>query len=489
MTEVTDFLGGLWIPDNFDAQAPNNGLIQADDIEYLPDATIRGRRGRILFSTGNQYPFLSLWRHYPRSADGSQRWLGVFDSGLATVVRHDVGTPGVFTELTGGTGHTAGRPFWFTTWASKDKTFLANGHELLQYDGSAITPVVQSGTAITGPYLTLHQSRLVGTRSDEITYSIYATSVDDETSSPGIHLNLSDREGGSIVGVGTLGDRLIIQKTTGLWSLLGDIEVLAGIPILTQYSNRGALAPRSIAYDEGGFWFVASAGVYWSDGINPNPIEVSLPIRHLFVFPGGNQPYPDAVAVWYAHRDMFVVKLAQSHAHSYRCQRMKLPGKKGTLYLWSRNTSEPGTCLAMPPAERDVGHYFAGDSNGDLWQCDTGSTDGGVAYTPTIRLPARRLSDLQHEGRVHYFFANYRGSSHATVGLRYDNHQSDDVTLTVGKAQTLGLQEVKKKVPEQRTFGKFVSAGVSLPAGDGPEAALYSVRLDHRLRARRVWRG
>ena len=479
--ELTNFLGGLWVPPYFTAQAPNNALITADNIEYGHTGAVQGRRGRTLYGT-LPAKAISLWRHYPRT--GSPATLAAVDNGASVELRHDTASNGTFATVTGGAGLATGKRLFFTNWGSKDRSFFANGVGLYSYNG-VITNVVQTGPQITGPYVVVHQSRLFGTKADEINYSVYATDVNDElTVNAANQLNVSDPQGGSITGLASLPDRLLILKNTSLWVMLGDIKFSA---ILTKLTETGCVAPLSIAQAPYGVFFVGRSGVYLTDGQRPEPIDLSGPIRSLFTPPTTNVSYPNAVGIYYARKDMYKVKLDPAHGYTYCLQRIQVPGARGVVWAWSRNTNEPLVSGNVWDSEGDTGDPYVSDSGGNVYRADSGATDAGVAYASVVQPVSLRLSDELSVGHVHYVHLLYRGSGAATVGLRYNNAAADDLTLSLGQAQAIGLQRTRKMVTDKSKSGQFVSPVITLP-GDGPGAELYSLKLDARVRSRRVWR-
>jgi hypothetical protein len=74
--KFSDFSAGLWIPadtDLFDPQPgfaiPENALLVAENVEYLPSGGLRGRRGKTLRTAGpipSASNTVGLWRHYGR---------------------------------------------------------------------------------------------------------------------------------------------------------------------------------------------------------------------------------------------------------------------------------------------------------------------------------------------------------------------------------------------------------------------------------------
>ena len=113
--EMRNFLGGLWLPSFFGDQAPANGLLAADNIEYMPSGAVRGRRGRVLYGTVPAKA-VSLWRHYPRT--GSPAFLAAYDDGISTTIRHDTASNGTFAVISGSPTFATGKRFFFTNWAT-----------------------------------------------------------------------------------------------------------------------------------------------------------------------------------------------------------------------------------------------------------------------------------------------------------------------------------------------------------------------------------
>src|SRR5262252_4433935 len=232
--ELSQFTGGLWIPRYFGGAIPLDALLQAQDIAFLSQGGIRGRGGRTLYGSPGQ-PVTSLWRHYPRT--GTPAFLAVRDGGSSAEIRHDTASNGTFAAVTGGTGFATGKPIYWSNWPQKNKTFFANGAGVWAYNG-VIAQVTMTGTGITGPYLVVHQDRLVGTVLSEINYSVYFTDIGDETTvTAGNQLSFNDQQGGSITGIFSFSDDLLVVcKSTNLWNVLGDLRYSA---IKKKYSEIG----------------------------------------------------------------------------------------------------------------------------------------------------------------------------------------------------------------------------------------------------------
>ena len=459
---------------------PNNGLLQADNIHYKNDGSVRGRRGIAVYGTPGT-KVTSMWRHYPRS--GSAASLAQLDTGSSSSLRHDTASNGTFAAISGAGSYATGKPFYYTNWGSKDRTFLANGVNLLSYNGT-ITTVVQTPTQCTGPYLTVHQSRLFITKQDEINYSVYATNVNDETTiDPANQLNVSDPQGGSITGLSSRNDRLLIYKSTCVWMLLGDIKYSA---ILNRTSDIGCIAPLSLQNTAYGDIYVGRAGVYLFDGVNPSPVEVSGPIRFMFANSGVNNVYANAVGIWYPRNDTYVLKLNPTDAYCFAMQRVHPPGQKNASFAWSRYPSYPLVAGMCWDSEGDTGDYFVSDTTGKIYRCDYGTLDDAVAYQSIVQTSFMRIADKQQVGRIHYMYVNFAGTQSVSVGLRYDNASSNALALAFGGGGA-GLRRARQRVNDQVQSGQFVSAQVTLPL-DGPVAELYTIRLDPRIRSKRVWR-
>lgn len=481
MPTLTNFTGGLHIPRYFGAQIPNTGLLEASNVEFdSRSGGLRGRRGRSLYATLPAKP-ISLWRHYPKT--GSPAFLAQVDNGTNSVLYHDTASTGTFTTISGGGSYTTGKPFYWTNWASKDRSFMANGDVLLSYNG-VVTTVTQTGPAITGPYIVMHQSRLFGTKTSEINYSVYATAINDETTvDPVNQLNVSDPQGGSITGLASMQDRLLIAKSTNIWTMLGDIQFS---PILTKLCEVGCVAPRSWQPCTYGVLFVSRDGVYLTDGVNPVPTCLSQAIEPVFTSATSNTVYANAVGVWYPRREQYHLRLDPSHGHTYVLHRLAVPGSKG-MWAWSINTLTPLEAGAVWDSEGDSGDPYFSDALNHIYHMDTGTTDAGTPYTVAAQTASLRIDEDQRVGRVHYVFLNYQGTGSCSVGLRYNNAAANDVALTLGTAGSLGLQRTRQMVVDQSKSGQFVSAKVTLPT-DGPAAELYSIRLDPRKRSGRIWR-
>lgn len=500
----------MWIVDNAAGGPqfgiPENALLDAQNVEYLTSGGVRGRRGRTLLGTLAN-PARSLWRHYPRT--GTPSTLAAGDSGATVDFENASGTSGTFAAVAGGSGFTTGYPWYFTNWPSQNKSFLANGQDALKsYDGTTIATVASAGGAgnlnpvPNGPYLTIHKGRLWATKQSEINYSVYASAVNDPTTFPAVNqLSLNDQRGGVITGLQSFFDFLIGFKSTSLWRFIGDISTLTGAQ-LAKYSDRGCTAPNTVAVTPYGIIFLAKDGLFITDGVNPNPDELSAPVRPLFVSRETEHEYPNAVGQWYPRKQMYVLKLDPTAAGAYIVQRLTVLSdnpfigeRSRAVWLWATHSDWPtasGTTISPWPSDQDDNRIISGDSSGNVWTMDADDTltDNGTAIVSTVQTASRPLDAKGLTGRVYQVKPLYRGTQALSGALRYDQHTSDDSTFTIGDDITFaGAAEVwpRSTIMDFGHLGRFVSLVISNPS-DSYNFELHLVDVDVKLRSPRLWR-
>lgn len=507
---VASFADGLWIVDNVpggpEFGVPENAVLVAQNIHYLPSGGVRGRRGCTLLGTASA-AVRSLWRHYPRT--GTPSTLVAVDNGANVSFENASGTSGTFAAVPGGSGFTTGFPWYFTNWPSQNKSFLANGQDAMQsYDGTTIAPVVSAGGAgnldpvPNGPYLTVHKARLWATQQSEINFSVYASAVNDPTTFPGANqLSLNDQRGGVITGLESFFDFLIGFKSTSLWRFIGDISTLTGAQ-LAKYSDVGCTAPNTVAVTPYGIIFLAKDGLRITDGVNPNPDELSAPVRPLFVNRSSENQYPNAVGQWYPRENMYVLKLDPDAPSAYIVQRLTVLSdnpfigeRSRAVWLWATDTNWPaasGTTIVPWPSDQDDNRIITGDASGNVWtkDADNTATDNGDPIISIVQTASRPLDAKGLTGRVYQVKPLYRGTQALAGAIRYDQHSSDDSTFMVGDTITFGGPlEVwpQASVWDFGHLGRFVSLVLTNPS-DSYQFELHMIDVDVKLRSPRVWR-
>ena len=488
--EWSDYSGGLYLTDDGANMmtVPRNALIQCENAEPLPSGGLRGRRGRAVYTTAGTDPdtglaigqTIFLFRHYPRTGDAS--FVAAWDNGTNVVIRKDTAGTGNFTTVTGGTGHLPGHRIFATNWPDRNLTFMANGTTafgIQRYDNVGLAQVsTTAGVAVNGPYLHVWKSRLWATLDD----IVYASDLLDEKKFNGENaLNVSDNEGGAITGINSVGDFLIILKKTSLWRFNGDI-VFGGQ--LTQYGDLGCIAPLTVQRTPYGIMFLARDGLRLTDGQNTETIELSRPIRPLFVSRSGQTTYPDAVGVWHPRKMSYYLSLAPQGSTVYALHMVQTANGLG--YWWSKLTNTTLYSAAVWDSENDTGQLFFGSSSGFIWQQDTGLLDVADTITTTVQVSASPfVPERLFAGRATYAKALFRGSSPLTVGLRYDNHVSDDITVSLGVTQAVGMQDPRAVVSPDK-HGQFLS--LTATHTDSYDFELHDLRTDDTVRGHRRWR-
>jgi hypothetical protein len=483
MLTISDFSGGLWLPDQSDFALPPGALLVADNLDYLPTGGVRGRRGRVKYNaTPLPGEVVSLWRHYPRA--GTPATLAAFTNAGAVALRHDTIGDGTFSLLTGGTGFSAGGIFYFTNWPSKSTTFCANGIETMRAYNGVLTDM--GTTPHRGPYLTVWQSHLWATDPAELNYSVYCSDTDDETVwPPENHLNVSDAQGGQIVGLRGWQDRLIILKTTGLWSFFGDID----LPVssnLTQYSDVGCVSARSIDVCPDGILYLGRDGLYLTDGQRSVPLEVSRPIRPQFVAPATQSVNTTAVGAWYPRRGQYWISTAAGIWPISLATRLAPGGKQS--WAWATYGYQlAATAFCTWDSEDEDGRLLIGTADGQVWIADTGNTDDGQPIATFVKPAARYLDPaLQRTGRVYSLKVLYRGARPLVGYVEYDGSGGADVSFAVG-SPLLDTKDARVTLWADLTKqGRFATVGLVNPA-DSYDYELYRIDLETRLHSARRW--
>jgi hypothetical protein len=432
----TNFLGGLWLPENVDVVVPPNGLVEAENIEYLGTGGVRGRRGRAKYNAAAvPGAIISAWRHYPRT--GSPTLIIAVDVGATVDFYQGNDGAGTFATFTTSTGFADAKRWYFTNWASKNKTYLTNDTNGLKfYDGTQIAAVVADGgnqVALTalGPYLAVHKSRLYATKNDELNFSVYASEVNFDGKFLSVNqLSLNEPQGGTITGISSYQGILLGFKTTSLWRFLGDI----GSPQeLARYSDRGCLAPDTIALTPYGVIFLDRDGLFLTDGIDASPTELSRPIRSEFIGRTADTGYGAAVGVWHPLKQSYHLKLRLTDTFEYVLQRIPvLGGRPGaSLWAWAKHTARPYQAGIAWASAGDTGQLTVGDADGFVHYLNTGTTDAGAQYRVRVRTTSRLISNDLLMGRAYHVKALYRAAGVLTGALHYNNAQMADESFTV----------------------------------------------------------
>lgn len=421
----------------------------------------------------------------------ANQFIAAYSSG--SNLQYVSGTAGVWSNITGGTLASPSRRPHIVSWPQKGKLFLFDGvNALSQYDGDKISPVLDhvdsnDPTAVflsprKGPYAALHKGRLWATEPGELAFSVYGSEVNDETDwRPDVQLSVNDDRGGSITGVESFGDNLVIFKDTAVFRFPGDRGPLVKI------SDHGCVAPDSVAVTPYGVIYVGREGVWLTDG--DTVVLLSAPLRPLFVERTTETLYADAVGVYFPRRDQFWLQLTPGTGDGFVLHHIVIPTNQGEQQqlAWSRIPGLPMNCGTVFEGAGDIGELYLGDTGGTVWLRDTGSTDNAVAYTSELMTRQQLLDDSRVEGRVNRVRAIYRALGTMPTFLRYDQTVTDDVILSLGAAGgSPTIQEPRAYVADQAKFGRWVSIrSTSLEAS---QFELHRFDLDVRLRGQRLWR-
>jgi hypothetical protein len=398
----------------------------------------------------------------------------------------------------------------FAAWSEKGATFIADGTNPMQrYSHNYSLPstrrlvaVEQSGTASqvslpTGPYLTLWKSRLWATTPGELSFSVYGSEVNDETTwFADVQLSVNDPKGGKItglVGLASLSAPLVILKDTCLFSFLGD--PLAGGQ-LNLYSTVGCTAPETVQECPWGVIYLGHGGLYLTDAQSMTPTDLSGAIATLFAPRTANEPtpYPSAIGVFHPRRNQYWLKLDPDVADGYVLQFIPAAGGGFTL-AWSHVPTMPLNAACVWVGSPDQGELIAGGLDGWIREFDTGTTDdtdGGPEPIPvTIRTRSQLLDDrspMLRLGRVAYLKPQYRGAQRLNGVIRYEEDNTNAVPFFAGAVRPTGpaFQEPRTTITDLAHSGRVVDFLFTNPT-DGPNFELHRVQCDVQLRTVRRW--
>ena len=486
--DLKDFTGGLFDPEGVNFAIPPNGLLTADNLEFLRSGGIRGRRGFTSYITsataGLTNPIILLWRHYANGTAANSFLAARDNSTTVSLLRDGTGTGGFSTTLI--TSWTTAQRVYPAFWPQRNSTFLVNGSNgLYRYDGTNLNTVTNAAVNVNGPFITVWKSRLWTSLSTELDRSIYGSNVNDETNFPaGNQLNVSDPQGGNISGLVGFSDALIILKETNLWRFIGDIQFGGQ---LTRYSDQGCIANQSPALTPYGVIYLARDGVRLTDGLDPEGVELSAPIRPLFVSRSSQAVYTTAVGKWHARKNAYYINLLPSATVGYVCT--ALHTVQGTLqFAWTRHDSLFMNAAASWDSEADAGQLYTGDNNGMVWEYDTGTTDNATAITTRLQTVSVPFSSDLKVGRAAYVRALVRSEGTLSVGQRYDNATANDTSITLGTTGAIRVQDVRGVVSNQSNHGQFLSLYLTASGSYDFELHVLSTEDSIKPSSRRVWR-
>jgi len=432
-------------------------------------------------------PFVGVWVYYTAADDT----LFIVGSVSGTDIVYETLAGGTFSTITGGTFPTPGRRPHSVHWAEKDKVFIFDGvNPAKEYNGTLMQDIPTDAAVgvapPTGPYVALHKARLFVTHPGELGHSVYGSTINNERSwPPSYHLNVDDPRGGLITGLASFGDYLLIFKDTCIFRVLGDIEYG---PQLQRFEPiHGCIAPDTIQVTPRGVMYLARTGLRITDGETTR--NLSEAITPLFVERTTETLYANAVGVYFARREQYWLKLDPADAEGYVLQHISYPTEEGQAVKspWSRIPA-----IAMNVAEvwsggTDDGELYIGDTAGWVWEWDTGSQDDGGDYNVELVTLRRQIDTrTRKDGRVNIVRPMYRGPNTITLGVRYDQATSDDVSVTTGAV--VGTPEFREPgdfVTDMANFGRYFAFHVV--AAGGPEFELHQIGADLRLRSRRRW--
>lgn len=378
-------------------------------------------------------------------------------------------------------------------WPQFDSAYLFDGtNPMSQFDGVSIRdvePDLATDAPKRGPIACLWQFRLWATDPAEREYSVYASNINDPRNWDSTQqLSINDAGAGQITGLRGFGRRLVILKETSAWAFTGDF--LAG-PQLGQYSNVGCVAPATVAATPWGVIYLGARGLFLTDGQNPEPEELSLPIQPLFVSRETQHVYPNAVGVFVPRLQAYLLcldPLASGQVLAVFRLIVQTPRGPSLRWAWADWTfSFTAACTA--DGRDDDGDLYLGTLNGQLWRGDENALDADYSYIPCEIVTASRQWDrMNRSGRAYRVKPTYRAQTALGGAIRYDDALVDSVDLGVigSDLPAAEMQDPRVTVVDQSHFGRSVAVRMANLV-DGPEFELFSIEVDFMRRSTRRW--
>lgn len=378
----------------------------------------------------------------------------------------------------------------FVSWLSQNRTYIWDGaNRVVVFDGEYLQP--GPSAAPRGPYAALWKARLWATDPNELNFSVYASGVNDPDGWDigRSQLSIPDTRGGVITGLIDQDDRLLMFKDSGLWSFIGDIDTGGQ---LREYTTFGCVAPESIARSEYGIFYVGAEGLYLTDGESRQPLEISRPVRSLFIGRSAETLYRGACCWYYPLKRQLFVKLDPTATEGYVVH--ILQGEDGPLFAWSKIPVAPwqaGTAFAYSP---DDGELVTGSSTGFVRLLDNGTVDrndANVAFpiTVAVQTPSIRMAATDVTGRATHLktIARHRAVISATMAYDVDESAAFFVgALGLADLAAAEYQHSRAFVRSLDKFGHYVGVELS-NTGDAAEFELHEIQIRTALRTARRW--
>ncbi len=301
---LDDFGGGLNLKDKADAIAPNEA-VEATDVVFTETGAVQSRPGYEIFTSSTlTNPVDSLHPFYTTS--GTKQLL----AGCGTRLEALNTSGGVVASLTGltATGGTSGPWYWDfcrVGTASAEYAYAGNGENVLKrWDGSSWSSIAntpQGGALCVTP----SSNRLVvarfkgtaggptggaGTSNPSRVY--FSDPGAPETWTSTNYIDLDPGDGEVIQAAITWREYVFVFKETKFYVFTGESTDADGNPVFNYRkidTGVGACAPRGVAADENGVYFIHLTGVYVTTG--EAPVKISEKIDTVFT--GTSPPYYD----------------------------------------------------------------------------------------------------------------------------------------------------------------------------------------------------
>lgn len=375
----------------------------------------------------------------------------------------------------------AAYPPRFVTWQELDSTFVFDGaNDVRRWDGREWSEDPPS-EAKRGPYATLWRNRMWATDPAELSFSVYASGINDvESWPPAFQLSLADPRGGTITGLETDGDRLVCLKDSGVWTFKGDIE-FGGV--LTKIAEIGCVAPLSVVVLPQGVAYVSEDGVFLLPRGGLAPVELSRPIRAAFRGRQAGTKFTGAVAAYVRTRRQLWVKLAPDAGGAYVAS--YVPGAEGPTIAWAWVPDVDMNCATTLDGEADDSELLIGGADGWLRQYDTGADDRGTPIAIRVRTVAKQLGRMNEPGAIRRIYATGRTTGDLELGVRYDNATADAASATATLAAGPELRHPRVTLTNLGYQGRFAS--IFAESDGGPEFELHGIEADYALRTGFQW--
>lgn len=347
---IQDFAGGLNMKDSPHAVKPNEA-VECTNFIFSRTGEALVRRGYTLrHDLETSSPVQGIHRFYA----SDQSYLLVVSDGKV-FVDSQVEEQGLDTSA----------PFSFATWDWKNVCFLANGVDnLMMFDGSEVAEV--QGAPSSPRHVTVYANRLWVAHANGDPTMLHWSELGDYEDWPATNFAAA---AGPITGIVPGFGQLYIFTPNRVEMLIGTggATTTEGIQVLLD--GVGCIAPRTIATHAGVIFFLGHEGVWQLVGG-----QVRLVSRNVEPAVTGLTPTQrdSAVGVIYDGRYwLSIPNDTKREVYVYDIQHG----------WWTKFTGIDATAFSVFDGANDTILLLSGDSEGRLWNQDSGEGDDGKVIT------------------------------------------------------------------------------------------------------------